>query len=145
MNLEELFELPCPANSDLEGKLLGALLVASPSQRSQWLNRIKAPLFFDVFHRWVFEAAAPFMAAGAGDEEILREMVTATSCPVQNCAFELARVFFDSSGRDICGRVREIGYYFAKLKDVAEQRLRILEAEDQLCAAWKEVTADAIS
>lgn len=120
-----------PHDTETERLLLGALLVAIPKQRREMLAVVRAPWFFDTWHRDMFAAISRNYERDGVD--LLKEILT----PAHLERWPAAPIFLwglceTREGDAICGLVSSWHRYAARLSAVADARLKILSLQTQL-------------
>lgn len=120
-----------PHDTETERLLLGAMLVALPQTRREMLAVVRAPWFFDTWHRDLFSAISRNYERDGVD--LLKEILT----PAHLERWPAAPVFLwglceTREGDAICGLVLSWRRYAARLSDIAEARANIMSLQTKL-------------
>lgn len=130
-----------PHCSDTEEKLLGSFIMCLPAQRTELSWRIKPPLFFDPFCRWVWEAIIDVVSMDHTDLAMWRAIFAAADRPLlqSSLGLELALLTDERNGMARPGVGPEyVTFLVTKLKDLCESRSKIVNAYQEFERIYKE-------
>ncbi len=134
-----------PHSTDLEERLLGAVMLSTSEARMALARKIKSPLFADPFCRLLWDAVAPVVSAPHDSREMLQAIYRADCRPPLQSTLgaELALLMWHRDGTARTSE-RDATYLLIRLQNLAESRLRVIDAHNAFLDVYREAIASEI-
>ena len=119
--------VPWPTDLEAERQSLGALLVMDYAERDRWTLKLRAEMYYDPFHEWLFRSLRK--ARRKVDREVFEFVYRECRAPdwiLRNLGINLSGLFTN------CGQVRMMARYLARLSQMEAKRSQLVSLQDQM-------------